>query len=72
LLKTIKIVNFILMPIHGQSFFISLVFIQVLCNVQATVKFMLVLDKRIRNIPEVILVRRRAVGFWEFGRGGVG
>ncbi len=27
-------------------------------------------DKRIRNIPEVILVRRGAVGFWEFGRGG--
>ncbi len=29
-------------------------------------------DRRIRNIPEVVLVRRWAVGFWEFGRGGFG
>ncbi len=27
-------------------------------------------DKRIRNIPEVVLVKRGVVGFWVSGRGG--
>ncbi len=27
-------------------------------------------DSKSRNIPEVVFVRRGAVGFWEFGKGG--
>jgi hypothetical protein len=29
-----------------------------------------VLDTKSQNIPEVVIVRRGQVGFWEFGKGG--
>ncbi len=66
---TLKVKNILLWFAKHEEFKSFLIFLLALCSF-LTKLYVPVPNSKSQNIPKVVIVRRGAGGFWEFGEGG--